>query len=338
MTDEVQDEFALQLPPNGLLLVGPQPPHAIYEEVFGAEIKDFGSAPSRDWRPFLPAHEIQGYGDCTIFSCCNVQETVAKQIGYTDDFGEELNFSDLYVCVGIKVPQGGTSMDKAWEFLRTVGAPREKDCPYTFTWDQRDAKVAALPANIRKYKGSNYSWITGDINSLKNALDVAPVQIGIGLGETYRSAAEVIARPQNVSVWHAIVLTYIDEKGQFYCRDNYNRKDIILAANYPITYAISPRQLPADWKVRGDVDADRLIARFIGKFIWRAEAQGQAYEVFADKLVEVHAWIDNARLKALYDPLFMKVVTPIGEVDFKKIYDRIMALGGSIENEKVANS
>lgn len=329
----------LKLPPSALIVESPGELDAFDDEIFGSQ--NFGDKPSKDWRPFRPLHEIQSYGDCVSFSRLNCAETKAKVQGVVDEDKQELNFSDLDLAVGSGTSQNGNSLKAVSEYARKVGVVLEKFCPYTRSWDERRSRVASIPSYAKRYKLGNYAWVRRDDsgldrNYLKNALESSPVQIGVGLGETYQYADEVIKPPRNISVWHAIMVDYIDELGQVHCYDHYNRKEIILSANYPIPFALTFKDFPEEWRGMG-VDEVKFYKRMIGKFILRVEAKGELYEVLEDKMVKVVFNISNQKIWDAVHKTLRPMIIGVNEADWKRLEKVAFSAGGIVEEKPELN-
>ena len=318
----------LKLPPSALILETPKPADTWDDEVFGS--RNFGSEPSKDWRQYRPVAELQSFGDCVTFSRLNCAETIAKIKGITDDDGKELNFSDLWLAVKSDTTERGNSLNKVSEVFRKTGAVLEQFCPYTRDWNERAARVAATVSYAKKYLGGNHAWVKLDRNSLKNALEEGPIQIGVGLGETYQYNDEAIRPPKTIQVYHAIMCDYIDGKGQLYCYDHYNRMAVVLSANYPVAMAKTFKDLPLGWQGTG-VDEQRFYSRLVGKFVLRVEANGELYEVFEDKMIKVTFMISNIRIWDAVHKTLRPMIVGITEADFKKLEKVAFKAGGIIE-------
>ena len=86
---------------------------------------------------------------------------------------------------------------------------------------------------------------------LRQALQTSPVMIAIGLGRGYWS--KIAPPPRRISAYHAVVLTGIDDNGNYEIFDSltvtknfdgYHK----LRSDYPIVYAVSFIDLPNKWK------------------------------------------------------------------------------------------
>lgn len=262
---------------------------ALYGEVFGAtpeNVKKFAGKPSYDWRAFEPKLELQGgSSDCVSFSRTNCAEIKAKKEGVLDDEGQELNFSDLDLSVGSGTTQNGNSLVDVAEYARKTGVVLQKLCPYTDVWAKRGEMIAKIPKNAKKYLLGDYSRVQGDSLFMKGALVYSPLQIGIPLDYEYNTAT-IVPAPKVTRAWHAVTVEFIDELEQFHLFDHYDKSRKILAANYPMPFVLSFRDMPSDWRTITE-DATKLHARLIGKYVIRAEAHGEMYRVFADRLQKV---------------------------------------------------
>lgn len=334
------------LPKNSLIIEAPHEKDAFFEEVFGAGQK-FEGVGSKDWRQWRTKHEVQAYGDCTNFSRNNVAEVKAKEQGILDPYGEEFNFSDLDSAVGSGTTQQGNSLRNTAEWSRTVGPVLERFAPYTRDWNKRQNVVANIPKEAKRYKLGNWQWLkTGVMDglvsrqSIKNALEASPVQIGIPLGETYKgkrgTIEDPITPPSTIIVWHAIAVLYVDENNMVHCWDHYARELIVLSSDYPIMYAMAFADLPATWRGEG-VDDAKLHQRLIGKIILLAEQAGEAYRVYEDKLVKVVFDISD---KQLFDDTTNEYWRPakkflgVTTKDFERVKKQVLSVGGEIVTEE----
>ncbi len=298
---------------------------AHFEEVFGTV--DFGSASSTDYRPWYPTKEIQSYGDCLTFSCLNTLEIICNRLMLTDDDGRELNLSEIDLAVGAGTSQHGNSFNNVAERLRKVGVVQEKWAPYTRVWEERQGIFNAIPPYAKRYgKGTGHAWVKTDRNSLKNAMNTAPLWIGVGLGDTYQTHAgteqDPIPKPRGYSVYHGIVLGYVNDNGLLYTLDNYSRSEVVYAADYPVLFAklLDPRGLPEGWQTK-NVEGKRMFDRLAGKWILRAEAQGQLYFCNPDTQKLEYFDISNVLPLSLRDKflLFLKasgLFTGVTEASF----------------------
>lgn len=312
---------------------------AQFETVFGSQ--DYSGKPSRDWRGLYPKHEIQKWGDCVTFSRNNCAEVKAKEKGVVDDYGEEMNFSDLYLAVGSGTTENGNGLKNVAEFARKNGVVLEKDCPYTNDWGDRQNRFLQAK-NKKRYKFGNWSWVipgsqTTNRNVLKSALDKDIVQIGVGLGDTYRNGG-VIKHPSQYTVYHAITLGYIDDKDQLYCLDHYNRREVVFDKNYPVIFAMSFADLPETWRGEGSEDL-LFYQRMIGKMIIRPLApdeRGAAYRIFEDKIAKVHFNISDKQLfEETTDEYWRpkKKFLGVSEVDFARLKKIAFQVGEGIVEE-----
>lgn len=320
-----------RLPPSAVILEKPRELDAHFDEVFGAP--KASAAPSKDWRPFYPKHEIQSYGDCVTFSYLNCVETQTKEKNLVDDNGEELNLSDLDLAVGSGTSQNGNSLDNVAERARKTGVVLERLCPYTKVWNERTVRVSSIPKDAKRYlKGTGHTWVKPDLSNMKAALEKGPLQIAVGLGETYQNNG-VITPSSRIEVYHAMEMGYIDELGQKYCYDHYNRQQVTLSSDYGIEYTklILPEGLPDGWR-SNNVDSIKLYKRLIGKIIIRPESRGECYRVNVDELVKINFVItDNELFRQVQECLREKsVFVGVSEVDFKKILEALELFKGRI--------
>lgn len=298
---------------------------ALYDEVFGAEIdpKKWAGRPSFDWRKFEPKYEGQNWGDCVSFSRLNVSESKAKRLGILDDEGQELNFADLYLAVKSGTTMDGNSMGVVAQYARKSGVVLQRHCPYVNRWEDRAAQVAKVSDAIKRYMLGDFSRVPASTPSIKSALEDGPLQLGIPLDNPYNTE-DVIPMPQNTLAWHAVTLQFMDEQDRFHIFDHYDKKNKILAADYTIPFIYSFRDLPEDWRTR-TTDVQKMIARLTDRFILRAEARGELYRVYADKLVKVAVFISDLDLRREVNEALRlnKRFIGISEANFAKLADAL---------------
>ncbi len=323
----------LKLPPSSLILEEPAPEDAHVEEVFGSKEVEGGS---RDWRPWYPKHEVQSYGDCVSFSYLNCYETMAKAAGVTDGDGNELNLSDLYLAVNSGTSQTGNTLNRVANAARKNGIPLERECPYTRSWHKREQIYNTTSKDAKRYAaGTGHAWVRTDRASLKSALERGPIQIGVGLGDTYRGGMP-IKPPSRITVYHAMECGFVDEKDQVHCYDHYNRKEVILSSDYKVEFAkqLVPEGLPNGWQTKTG-DDHKLWKGLWGKWIIRPEAHGEVYRVWSHGINKVSFTITDQNLfNKVQDCLrSLDVFVGISEKDFERLLNVIKTYKGSIENE-----
>ena len=85
--------------------------------------------PDKNWRNFLPKHEIQNQGietyACVTFTLLNCLEILIKR-----QYGEERNYSDRFLAAVSGTKEGGNSPQVVCEFLRKVGVIPEELWPF----------------------------------------------------------------------------------------------------------------------------------------------------------------------------------------------------------------
>jgi len=226
----------------GLILESPRPEDAKYEHIFG-----IGRAKPRNWKPYLPKRERQFWLPfCVSFSRLNCAEAKAKSIGI------ELNLSDRYLAVISGTTKKGNTLRKVSETFRKEGVVEEKECYLSFEllsrgWENWDKifDLSEVDKNAKRYFGGNYSWLKPDLQILKDALSYSPIQIGVGIGNTWED--EVVTKPPFIVAYHAVCCYYIDDK-YIYINDSIGREFKKLSLDYPIEVAMSFRDLPSNWK------------------------------------------------------------------------------------------
>ena len=321
--------------PQTLILDDPQDVDAYYDEVFGGEMIEFGKAPSRDWRPLRPKKEIQAWGDCVSFSRNNGAEIKAKEKDVFGDDGKELNFSDLDLAVGSKTTKTGNSLHRVAEYGRKVGVVLEKYAPYTRIWANRQRVINKIPKDAIRFKLGHHSWVKPQVNSLKNALKNGPLQIGIGVGNTWRRRDPIPPYTGSPSTYHAIILEYIDAEDNYHIFDQYDRHAKILRKDYKILFAKSFKDLPDSWRTITN-DIDKIIKRLKNKLIIRSEKRGEVYRIFEDS--NGQAWLKKVIFQVSDRLLFdiiqkclreKRVFVGVSEKDFTRIKERIFELGNN---------
>jgi len=304
---------------------------AHFEEIFGSE--EFGNTPSKNWKEWLPIKEIQGGAHCVSFSRNNCAEIMARHEEVVDDDDEEVNFSDLDLAIGSGTTDKGNSLKAVAEYARITGVSLEKECPYTYNkseWQSRfnDAK------NKKKYRLGNWSWVNCNNNSLKSALEKGPIQIAVGVGYNYNNNG-IIKDPKSYQCYHAIICYYIDEIGNKYIYDHYDKEFKTLDKNYNIYYAMIFADLPKSWRGMG-IDDIKFYNRMIGKLIILPESSGEVFRVEENCLRKVKFVVTD---KKLWDILQIamrekKAFLGVSNKDFERLKKVAFTMEGVVESDK----
>jgi len=272
----------------GLLLEKPKPEDAVYEEVFGA-----GEEKPLNWKAYLPKREEQFWVPfCVTFSRLNCAESKAKK-----EEVEIVNLSDRYLGVVSGTSKSGNSLNQVSEVFRKEGSVLEEECPFTYEmlsggWGQWNKifDLSAVRKDARRYKGGNHSWVYS-LSAMKNALAFSPIQLGVGVGETWER--DVVTKPKVISAYHAITCYHIDD--YYYIQDSVGREFKKLDINYPIAMAKSFRDLPLDWKdVKKKMEKTPL-KRAIGKQKVYGIKDGEKYWFVSWEDVERWAGYDTLK-------------------------------------------
>ena len=235
---------------GGVIIAQPNKEDAQYEIVFGAEAPQ----EAQNWEQFLPQEEWQrSTNGCVSFSRLNCAETLAKKEGL------ELNLSDRHLFVLSGTSKTGNTLNAVSEAFRTLGIVREE----FYAWKpemledqsahwQEIFDTSSIPADTRRYLGGNHSWVNSK-SAMKSALAFSPLQLAIGVGDTYffRNEEGIIKNPKEITAYHALTLYWIDEQGNYYVYDSAGDRNAkkILDKDYKIEQCKSFRDLPSEWKL-----------------------------------------------------------------------------------------
>ena len=229
----------------GLKLEKPKKEDARYELVFGVAAEE-----PINWRPWLPPRERQwSLPFCVTYSRLNCAETVANKSGL------ELNLSDRYLGVISKTTKTGNSLSAVSEAFRKKGVVKEEECPMRQEWllnpDRYWGTIFSLKdvrEDARRYFGGNHSWIADGIKNklpyIRAALAYSPVQLGVGVGETWEN--DIVKPPKTIKGYHAVTCYFVND--YIYIQDSIGREFKKLTLDYPIMCAKSFRDLPDNWK------------------------------------------------------------------------------------------
>lgn len=322
--------------PQSVLLEPPLVGDAQYETIFGSDV-GAGIAP---WNNSLPSDEFQGStGDCVSHSRTNAWETTWRYL----HGGEEKDLSELYLAVGSNTSLRGNSLRAVSEFFRINGTVLDELCDYTpdmltnpaGTWLQRAVKFGSVPKNAQRFLGGTYSALPTHVPSIAKALPFSPVQIAVGLGETYRLGG-VIQKPQQISTYHAILAYEITDA--IYVVDSIAPTRKRFALNYPLVGALSFRDLPDDWKAKNN-DGIALVNRLKGRYLMRVEtekgARGELYHLLPDgsRLVKIDISISYEALRGAFNTYLrlQEKFLGIDEANFATLVTAIREAGGVID-------
>jgi len=161
----------------------------------------------RQWTDFLPTFEPQSflYGDsmgCVSFSFLNGCETFLRRTT-----NREYNFSDRFLAIRSGTTTKGNTFENVAESARKYGLAMEESMPlsgitsranfYTDIPDDADKSAKAF----NDIFDLNYEFIPDDSYTIWEALQFAPVQIGIYAYGTYKNGVyQVSSRTPNHGV------------------------------------------------------------------------------------------------------------------------------------------
>jgi len=231
--------------PFGYIPEAPLPGSAVYNRVFdlvGGKVASF------DWRPFAPVRERQYWIPfCVSFSRLNCAETKAKKDSM------DINLSDRELGVISKTTLSGNSLEAVSESFRNTGVRLESLVPFTdrmlkYAGDDIWKEIFDLPADNgeQRYMGGNHSWVYGK-PAMIDAMDFSPLQIAVGIGETWEDEG-IVKTPKNIGSYHAVMVLFIDADGYIYIQDSIGKEFKTLEPDYPMTGVKSFRDLPENWK------------------------------------------------------------------------------------------
>lgn len=216
-----------------------------------------------DWRGFLPTEERQRFRNfdsfgCASFSCLNSIETQFKFLlksnllrsediqwlkdnGYFDE-GGNINFSDRWLVVLSNTKPGvGNYLHAVWDAARKFGLVPQGIIPSNENWtenqyyDKNDFPKEAYELGLEFLKRFyvQYERVGTDDNSLKKALEQAPVQCGVATCQPWETEQTITycGLPAN----HAVLLTRIDSVK--YLFDSYPPHIKKLGKTYKIDFA-----------------------------------------------------------------------------------------------------
>ncbi len=242
--------------PFGYIPENPKADAAVYNVIFDLV---GGKAASFDWRPYAPPRERQYWIPfCVSFSRLNCAETKAKMDGV------DINLSDREMGVIAKTTLSGNSLEAVSEAFRNIGVRQESLVPFTdrmlkYAGDDIWREIFDLPPVLpgqRIYKGGNHSWVYGR-PAMIDAMQFSPLQIAVGIGETWEDDG-IVKPPKSIGSYHAVMVLYIDADGYIYIQDSIGKEFKTLEPDYPMTGVKSFRDLPENWK---DIMASKFIIK-----------------------------------------------------------------------------
>lgn len=221
--------------------------HAHYDQVFGGPTT--ARTESKDHSPYLPDSERQGaFPFCVTESRLHAAETIGREEGTN----LKLSVRELGVVSG--TTRAGNSLQQVSETFRVQGVSEDKFCEFPFdllakglnAWDELFTLPADLPTHP-KFKGGNHSWVSGGLQTMIDALDYSPLQIGFQVSSTYNNVVITPPKKGDAGIYHAVELFYIGPDG-YHIFDSISNALKTLPLEYPIIYVKSFRDLPNDWK------------------------------------------------------------------------------------------
>jgi hypothetical protein len=304
LNDILTGKVKPKVSPYGYIPETIKPESAVYNRVFAGEL---GAGESFDWRPFAPVRERQYWIPfCVSFSRTNCAECVAAKAGVP------INFSDRELGVISGTTMSGNTLEAVSEAFRVKGVRTEKQVPFTermlkYSGDDIWKEIFDIPPdNYQRYYGGNHSWVFGKA-AMIDALKYSPLQIAVGLGETWEDEG-VVKKPKNILSYHAITLLYIDAAGYMYIQDSIGKADKILEPDYPLTGVKSFRDLPENWK-----DTMAII-----KFVHKANTQEYGFLERTAHTEIYHKAVGEQHLRVLSEVFGVSITAPDGKIDFSK--------------------
>lgn len=259
---------------------------AIYDFVFGAAEGPIRA--SRDWRnDMMPRKRQYWWPFCVTYSRIAAALALAK-----------INGLDLYLSrlvLGVQSgtggywhgQMGGNTLEQVSETFRKNGDVKSEVWEFTdyqLTHSGEDVWDSAfkLPAQVNsadKYKGGAHSWVLGRA-AMVDALDHSPLQVAMGIGETWENNG-IVQAPKNINAYHAVTVAYIDGSGNMYIQDSIGREWKTLAPDYPLTGIKSFRDLPDNWKELNQKGQLMEILQIIGEQTLVLKTADGKYHVIA---------------------------------------------------------
>lgn len=243
--------FQKQPGATGLILDHPEDLAALpHHELFAG-----GDTP-RDWRPFCPPFRYQGSSYwCTAFAGTSIASIFERleRGGYVPFSPLELFYRSGGFLFGNYLLATVSSMKQALVLEKDMPTPLLDSWNQTIFEYWRDrAKAGEAALNFGKqFAVKSAASVRTDKASLKQALASSPLMIAIGIGSGYFK--DVAPKQSSYSAYHAVVLTHVDELGNYHIFDSLTqRSDFnghhVLASDYEILSALSFIDLPDDWQ------------------------------------------------------------------------------------------
>lgn len=222
----------------------PEIKHARYELIFG-----IGDAKPINWLEFFSPRERQWWIPfCVTYSRLAIAEAIARSCGLI------IEFSKRWLGVISGTTKKGNYLTTVSDAFRKKGCVLQKFCTFTKkmisegwlpgNWE-RIFDLSDVDPNVRKYLGGNHSWVPRNPRAISDALAYSPIQLSCPVGDTWED--EIVTPPSVIHGYHAIACYWIDDK-YYYIQDSCGRELKKLTHNYPLTGAMSFRDLPENWR------------------------------------------------------------------------------------------
>jgi hypothetical protein len=263
----------------GLIIPKPKPSDYVAGALTGITYQEVN--PTGQWDNYLPLVEQQGgkYMDamaCVSFSATNALETQLKQKGI------DTNFSDRFVAKMSGTTHAGNSLETVADAIRHYGLVDETLWPYdrdTFDWDKYyesiPSEVTTKGADWLRTYEVQYEWVSCEKGSLMKHLKQAPLQITVKTCPPWNTN-DVILNCGTLQSNHAILLTGYVENEYWKIFDSYDPNNKKLEWNYYIPWAL---------KYVVNKKANPILVKYEGKYLFRAQGQGQIYKVVGGQLI-----------------------------------------------------
>ena len=175
--------------------------------------------PDGNWFYFLPVKEFQSLAGfesfaCVPFTILNCVETLIKR-----KYGIDSDWSDRFLATVVDTRSGGTTYQKACDFLRKIGVPPEEVWAFGKDVDTTEKffapispEVYALAKEFNAEWDLSYERVPSNHQDIAKALTTSPLLFSVA---AWSEKDGMYYRPQGMTDNHATTLFYA-RQGVFY--------------------------------------------------------------------------------------------------------------------------
>lgn len=165
-----------------------------------------------NWEPSLPVKEFQNLNAIEPFACVPFTILNCTEALIFKKYGLVRNYSDRFLAAVADTRGGGTTYQKACDFLRKIGVPLQEVWPFDSTIDTTDKFFAPIPPQVyelaREFNAEwelSYERVPSTHEAITKALTSSPLLFSV---YAWKEKDGIYYRPEGQTDIHATTLFY----------------------------------------------------------------------------------------------------------------------------------